>query len=151
MWCLGKTRLMFKVMKYGGNRKGLNFVLCDSHFFKAWDQISFWASVKDLLNIRSGTMNSWWTTQSRLWQQRPHTCEWAGPPLKDTLPTLEGAKNGVEMVLEMTSSPMDSMAFTSGQVSPIYSHSVVGGDLLPSAFPEAFGAASIKGICYSEM
>ena len=98
----------------------LDFLIYCSHLFKAWDPIFFWVSVKDLHSIRSGIMSWWWTTLSHSWLLKPLTCEWAGLPQRGTHPTLEGVKSGVEMVSEMTSSPTDLMAFTSGQVSTIH-------------------------------
>lgn len=98
----------------------LNLLTCCSHLFKAWDPIFFWVSVKALRSIRGGTMSWWWTTRSRSWLPKPLTCAWAGRPQRATHPTPAGARNGVGTASEMTSSPTDSMAFTSGQVSTIH-------------------------------
>lgn len=93
------------------------FLMCSFCLFKAWDPIFFWASVKAPLSTRSGTMSWWWTTRSRSWPPKPRTCGWAGLPPKGTLPTQEAVRSGVETELETISSPTDSTAFTSGQVS----------------------------------
>lgn len=107
-------------------------LMCSPYFFEAWDPTFFWASVKGPLSIRSGTMSWWWTTRSRSWPPKPRTCGWAGRPPKGTRPTQEAVRSGVETASEMTSSPMDSMAFISGQVSTIHVFLCVReGDLLP--------------------